>query len=207
MENYYNNERKEIIKYIPKGVKRILDVGCGEGSTLEMISKIYDCEAVGVEINIESANKANKKFKDIYNFSCENKEKMDELGDFDVILLLDVLEHMIDPWAFVLNLKKVSLRQGGTLIASIPNFKNYKIMQSYIKGNFRYEEAGLFDRTHLRWFAKKNMMELFEEVGLKVDIISASNLQGKNKATIFNGLTLGIFEEYLAFQYILVVKN
>ena len=95
------------------------------------------------------------------------------------------------------------------MIASIPNIRSKEAFRKiYLKGDFGYTSQGLFDKTHYRWFCKKNMIELMTPE--KFSIVSVvSNLEFKEGSgtRTFNRLTFRLFEEFLTVQFITVSKK
>ncbi len=85
-----------------------------------------------------------------------------------IFIYADVLEHLVDPWSHLAQLHKVS-RTGALIIASIPNFFHHSSLSLLSNGRFDYEEWGVLDMTHLRFFGISNMIEMFEISGWHVD--------------------------------------
>src|SRR5215203_583761 len=161
---YFTNPRMDLVKLIPHNSdNKILEIGAGGGDTLiEIKRQRLASEVVGVEL-MEMRN-SNQNNPEIDRFIICDVEKANfdfSKSYFDVVLLGDVLEHLLDPWAFLENIAPY-VKKGGLCIASIPNIRYYTAMfRIFFKGNFGYEEQGLFDRTHFRFFCKKNMKDLF----------------------------------------------
>ena len=123
-----------------------------------------------------------------------------EVNSIDVIICGDVLEHLIDPLA-VLQKLKVILKGDGILIASIPNFREYNVMKKvFLQGDFRYEQSGILDQTHLRFYCKKNIKELFTDTGFQLSLV-INNLNRYPRRQQINKFTFGIFEEFLSVKY------
>jgi 2-polyprenyl-3-methyl-5-hydroxy-6-metoxy-1,4-benzoquinol methylase len=139
----------------------------------------------------------------VRNLDIEKKESRSTLGEFDLILLLDVIEHLKDPWTTMECLVKDNLRTGGTVITSIPNARNHALVIQLLQGDFRYRDSGVLDKTHLRFFTKKSMTRLIEDAGLKILQCLPTNIKGRSRSASLNRITLGIFEEFLAVQYII----
>ena len=209
---YFTNPRIDLIKLIPrKNDNKVLEIGAGGGDTLLEIKKQKLANVVvGIELmEMQNSNQANT---DIDKFIICDVERTElEFPDsyFDVIILGDVLEHLLDPWTF---LKKTSrcLKPGGLFIASIPNIRYYTAMSKiFFNGDFGYEEQGLFDRTHFRFFCKKNMRSLFTtELFRCREIMPRDHLyEIKSKRKVFNKLTFGLFEEFLTLQYVIVAEK
>jgi 2-polyprenyl-3-methyl-5-hydroxy-6-metoxy-1,4-benzoquinol methylase len=117
------------------------------------------------------------------------------------------LEHLINPSEVLKNISKY-LNQDGLIIASIPNIRHYSIIKSLIiDATFNYTESGILDRTHLRFFCKKNMIELFEYTGYEVLSIKSGIKYDRKKIQLFNKLTFGYFEDFLTVQYYIRATN
>ena len=84
----------------------------------------------------------------------------------------DVIEPLLEPWAAIRNIREL-LVPGGSIIASIPNVAHISNLHNVLCGHWTYEDAGLLDRTHLRFFTKSEIIKLFEGAGLVVDEIRA----------------------------------
>ena len=120
-------------------------------------------------------------------------------GPFDTILCLDVLEHLVDPWA-AFALLEGALKTDGTMIVSLPN-ANYHglVMPLLVRGRFDYADAGVMDRTHLRWFTKATAIELVTGGALRLERVEP-NFSGR-RDTLLNRAALGLFERFFAKQY------
>jgi len=187
---------------LPPDADKILEIGCGAGATLSFIKSIGKCRWVGgIELVPEAAKRAGEQLDWLLEGDVEQLEIPLENGSVDVILCLDVLEHLVDPWTIISRLHR-KLKLGGSLIASIPNVRNLKIiLPLLIRGTWTYEDSGLLDRTHLRFFTKSSARELVECSGLLVDRIETTGMFGK--VAIANSITLKLFEELFAVQYLI----
>ncbi len=170
---YYSGIREDILEIIPgyKEGMRILEVGCGFGETLGRIRYLSPgIQVYGIEITKKVADIANKKFP----VMCDNIETMDLPFDeqsFDYIIFADVLEHLVSPHAV---LKKIYpyLKNGGHVLTSIPNIMNATVIYQLLHGHFTYEDSGILDRTHLRFFTCKEILAMFSECGYEIEDIS-----------------------------------
>ena len=207
---YFTNIRFDLISLIPQNANaRILELGAGGGDTLVAIkTKGLAKEVVGIELNPLAESSQENSLIDQFLFgNIETMEIPFAEGYFDVIICGDVLEHLIDPWA-VVQKAAVYLKTGGILITSIPNIRYYGAMvEIFGKGNFQYTEHGLFDKTHLRFFCKKDMVRLLSTANMKVtDVYPIFDLLPDSKIRSLNKLTFGFFEEFLSMQFVLVTK-
>ena len=208
--DYFSNVRLDLINLIDKKTQnvKVLEIGAAYGETLFYLKQIgIAAEAVAVDLFEDTKNKQN--YKPLDNFIFGNIEEIDlpEYENyFDLILLPDVLEHLIEPKK-VLNKIKKYLNTNGKIIVSMPNIRHYSaINKIFFKGDFRYEESGIFDYTHMRFYCKKNIKELLESTGYKIEIQESSikNYNGKSIAKIINNFTFGLFEEFFSYQYFFV---
>jgi 2-polyprenyl-3-methyl-5-hydroxy-6-metoxy-1,4-benzoquinol methylase len=209
-EQYYSHVRREVAPLIPQQCQRVLEIGCGQGDTLVWLKDSQaNCQWIGgVELFPESAKIAQQRLD---WFCVGNIEGMDlpiEKASLDLILCLDVLEHLVDPWNVVARLDAL-LKPGGAIVVSIPNIRYFKASLGLVVfGNWRYEQEGTLDRTHLRFFTKKTAIELMQSSGLHCDRIIGGGLEKGRKARWLNFLTLGLLRPFFEFQYLIrVIKR
>lgn len=199
---YYASVRRDILPLVPRSDGRLLDIGCGEGATAAFLKREGYCSwACGLEVFPDAATTARTRLDQVIEGNIETMELPLEPGSLDVILCLDVLEHLIDPWRAVDKLAPL-LAPGGLLIASIPNIRCVKALGPLLfLGRFRYQDQGILDRTHLRFFTRRTAIGLIESAGLRIH--TAPPRLGKY-GRIINALTLSLFTEFLAPQYLIV---
>jgi SAM-dependent methyltransferase len=211
---YFETPRREVLPHVPSGVQRVLELGCGSAATLRAILERDRREsfswAGGVELDQDAADKAKEICQRVWvcNAETEPFESEIEPGSLDLILCLDVLEHLVDPWRVVERFSPL-LRPGGRLVVSIPNIRNWKFIWRLItRGDFRYRDAGLLDRTHLRFFVRETAVELVTKGGL--NLVYAGNAHpwaSSDFRSILNRVTLGCLEDLMIKQYVLVAEQ
>ncbi len=125
------------------------------------------CSVTAVELDPKSAELAGRYCEKIIVGNIDTNPWYEELigQTFDHIIFSDVLEHLYDPWEA---LKKATqlLKPQGTMLTSIPNIAHSSIVINLLKGNFDYQNLGLLDNTHIRFFTKKSILELLNRAGL-----------------------------------------
>jgi 2-polyprenyl-3-methyl-5-hydroxy-6-metoxy-1,4-benzoquinol methylase len=204
---YGEKARKCILPFLKERVTTALDIGCGFGNTLAWLKKDGYCKKTfGVEINAHAAETARKQLDGVY---CGNIETMDvpvEPESINLLLCLDVLEHLNDPWTTLMKIQKQLLAPGGILIASVPNVQHYSVVLSLLfRGKWTYSTAGLLDRTHLRFFTRRTAVEMVTNAGFHVETITAAEL-GKS-IKLFNLFTANIFRPFTVFQYLIRARK
>ncbi|MFY8187686.1 MAG: class I SAM-dependent methyltransferase [Flavobacterium sp.] len=165
---YYNNIRTEMLDFLPPNSKKILDVGCGQGSFASVIKEMQGAEVWGIEYMESEAKVAATVLDKVFSGPCENA--LDKLPDhyFDAIYFNDVLEHLVDPYA-VLDIMKTKLSPNGVVISSIPNVRFFKTFLKVIfQKDWKYEDYGIMDKTHLRFFTNKSIVRMYEELGYEI---------------------------------------
>jgi len=143
---------------------KVLEIGCACGATLLKIKSIYTrAELYGVELN-EHAAEAAKAFANVISTDIEQAQLEFEPQFFDYIILADVLEHLRDPWELLKRLKNY-LSPKGAILASIPNVMHYSVLRGLINGNWTYQDAGILDKTHMRFFTLNEINKMFLQAG------------------------------------------
>jgi GT2 family glycosyltransferase/cyclopropane fatty-acyl-phospholipid synthase-like methyltransferase len=167
VSNYYGNERPEVVKLINKKSKKILDVGCASGVMAAKIKKDFGAEVWGIEVVESVAKEAEEKIDKVLIGSVE--EKIPELPDnyFDTIVFADILEHLVDPWRVLKDIKK-KLKPHGEIVVSIPNIRHWSTIIDLLQGSWRYAEAGILDKTHLRFFTMETAAEMIQGAGYDI---------------------------------------
>lgn len=173
---YYGFAREEALNAVLKhniGAERVLEIGCASGATGKRMKEVLPIEYyAGIEMSEEAADIARRHLDRVISADIEAVDLHDVFGaendGFDLILAMDVLEHLNDPWDTLASLSQY-LKPGGYVVASIPNVQNITIINDLIKGKWRYEEAGLLDVTHLRFFTLEALVKMFEGAGLQIE--------------------------------------
>ena len=125
-----------------------------------------------------------------------------------LVLCLDVLEHMSDPWTMVRRLSALAA-PGGRLILSVPNVRHWKFLwRLFALGDFAYRDAGLLDRTHLRFFVRKTAIELATCGGLSlVAAVSAQRWRFPQPRWWLHRASAGRLDELVAKQWLVVAEK
>ena len=200
--DYYHFVRREIKPLLPKSPDRILEVGAGAGATLKWLKTIYpEAETTAVELNPDLQDEL-KQNVDVAVIG-QIDETFTELKTYDLILLLDVLEHLPDSTTTLRKLSKL-LEPGGQIIVSVPNIAHLSVsVPLLLKRRFNYQDSGILDRTHLKFFVEDTAIKLLNDANLIVTSGLISGLQGP-KAKLLDLVSFGLLRHHLAKQYIML---
>jgi len=201
-DTYFSRARTDIAPLLPSHptpTLRVLEIGCAEGHTLEWLKQTGHCNwTAGVKryATLRTSPGSVDQF-----FQIDIEQSMPDIPpeSIDMILCLDVLEHLVNPWETLRRLDNL-LKPGGLWIVSVPNLRNYHILLDLaFKGRFDYTESGILDRTHLRFFTRSSAIEMMESTGAKVtQILGTETARWQKRLLAVLGLG-----DLLAKQFIL----
>ncbi len=160
-----NNSHTLMVELVG-GTKRVLDVGCATGYLARALVE-RGCTVVGVEMDEAAAEEARPHLEQLVVGDIGKMDLAEAVGHarFDVVVFGDVLEHLHDPLA-VLRAARAVLAEGGSVVASMPNIAHGSVRLALMAGRFDYQELGLLDHTHLRFFTRASIEELFRSAGM-----------------------------------------
>lgn len=208
----------DVLALVPVNTGKILEIGTGSGALArEIKSQCPGIEYVGVEISEAYAELGRPYCSRMYieNFEHASGELLRELGNTDIVILADVLEHFVDPWAVLMRLQSW-IGPATSLVACIPNMQHWSMHFRLLAGDLRYADTGLLDRTHLRFFTRQTMIELFESTGYQVHSISPRIFNFPNQESMLKnvGVTAEMYgldplqamQDSAAFQFVLLAR-
>ena len=179
---YFGHARPEVVALIPETARRVLDIGCGAGRLGDAIKARQPAVVTGIELSPVAAALASQRIDRVVTGDVEHVPLDFASGSFDAIVCGDILEHLREPER-LLKQAREWLAPGGCLVASIPNVRHHSVVSSLLDGNWTYESAGLLDRTHLRFFTRREIEKLFYRAGYAIDGFWAVNVPGDHRAT------------------------
>jgi len=163
----YTGDRPDLLRFVEPPCASVLDVGCGAGGLATLLRSRGAERVVGIEPDADRATTAAAVTDRVIVSTVE--EALDQhLGTtrFDLIVASDVLEHLVDPWTVTERLA-AHLEPNGRLLLSVPNVGNQEVVKQLMRrGDWRYDDTGMFDRTHLRWFGRSTLRQLLDRAGL-----------------------------------------
>ena len=204
---YFGYPREEMLAFVPERATEVLEVGCGAGAFAAALKRARKVRVTAIEPFPEAAAFADQHVDRLIRAPIEEGLHTLEGQAFDCVVMNDVLEHLVEPW---LTLKALGplLAEDGVVVASIPNIRYMPVLREYfVEGEWRYQDYGVMDRTHLRFFTKKSMIRMFMECGyevLQIEGINESPLPWK--FGLLNRLLAGRFDDARFIQFAVVAR-
>jgi trans-aconitate methyltransferase len=161
---------EHLLGLIPTSLNTVFEVGCGSGSFAKEYKKRNSkCVYTGIELSSNYAEVARSSCDFVYSLNIEEQDDFfwSSVRNQECWVFADVLEHLIDPWK-VLDRVTQALPVGGFVAISVPNVQHWSVQLSLARGAFEYQDSGLFDRTHLRWFTKSSIVHMLTSRGLNI---------------------------------------
>jgi SAM-dependent methyltransferase len=199
-EVYFRHVRRDIDRLLPVSAQRILDVGAGVGATSGWLKSRYPgCTTIGLEGNGAIRDELARNVDEAVILDLNGP--IPDVGNPDLVLCLDVLEHLMQP---VEVLKRVTnaMADGGTVIVSVPNVAHASVsLPLLLRARFEYQDSGILDRTHLRFFDRASAVGLMNQAGFIVRRGIRSGFDGP-RTRLFDAVTGRTLRDHLTKQYV-----
>ena len=144
---------------------RVLDVGCASGGLLALL-RGRAAHLAGLELSQTAAEAAAQIADHVVCGALEDPDLPFEAGSFDLVVLADVLEHLVDPAAGLAR-AVAWCRPGGAVIVSVPNVAHWHARLTLLRGRWPQSDSGTFDAGHLRWFTRESLRALLTGADLR----------------------------------------
>lgn len=166
---------------------RVLDVGCGPGELAPLLVK-KDCVVDGIDLTLDRLDSCRPFYntlwaRDIEGFDFEPRDT------YDVVVFSDVLEHLRFPDP-ALEKTRTLLKPNGSIVISLPNVAYYANRLGLLSGRWEYQDEGILDRTHLRFYTLPTARNFIEQAGYDIQrmIPETPVIPSKWKHAIFSFL-------------------
>jgi 2-polyprenyl-3-methyl-5-hydroxy-6-metoxy-1,4-benzoquinol methylase len=180
----------DLLALVPPSCRRIVEVGCMHGALARAVRQAQpDVQYVGIDIDADYARAAAAHCTEALaaNIEAMDKAAFDRLFPSDCWIFGDCLEHLRDPWR-VLRRVRASIDATGCMLVCIPNAQHWSVQWRLASGQFRYEENGLMDRTHIRWFTRLTLLEMFADTGWTVEKGISRNIESPQQQHALNAI-------------------
>lgn len=178
---YPDTPRAEIVPLVPEWVHSVLDVGCSSGAFGRHLKDVRpNVRVEGIEPDPRTATIAKGRLDRVYVGVFPDMLPVGQR--YDCVVFNDVLEHVVDP-APLLKAALSVLHPHGVLVASIPNVRYGPVVLDLVaRGRWEYQDQGVLDRTHLRFYTRRSMRRTLEETGWAVQQVRRLNVPGSRRA-------------------------
>ncbi|MGB3757657.1 MAG: methyltransferase domain-containing protein [Rivularia sp. (in: cyanobacteria)] len=198
-----NSSLKKMLSLIGKN-QRVIDFGCATGYFARLLTD-RGCEVTGVEVNSKAAKVAENHCDEVIVADLDFVSLNDILSEkvskekFDVAIFGDILEHLRNPWKVLQETRNI-LKPQGYVIASIPNIAHGAIRLALLQGNFEYKQLGILDNTHLRFFTRETVEQLFEDSGYLIDVIERTKLPIYSNSDLIPAIDKNNFDKKITYD-------
>lgn len=149
------------LELMPHGVETLLDIGCGDGLLLSLL-KEKGVAAKGIDISEEGVAKSRAKGLDVAVYDADGPVPFSD-NAFDVVILLDVLEHLYAPEELLKEAARVSKRW---VIVGVPNFSSIAARLQVVSG--AVPENNRPNKGHVYWFNEVTLYTVLHQAHLLV---------------------------------------
>ena len=151
--------------------KTVLEIGSGPGSITRYLKDPGQCRIVAIEMDPAAAALVAPYCEAVLRSDLNDPAWTEPLasraGGFEVIVASDVLEHLYDPWRVLRQMRDL-LSSDGFVVVSLPHAGHNAVIASLLNSDLEYQEHGLLDRTHVRFFGLRNMQSMFDGAGYRI---------------------------------------
>ncbi len=166
----HEQHNPDLLGLIPLDAKRLIEVGCSSGALARAFKALQpDCCYLGIEIDPAYTALARRYCDQCLTLDIESAaaDFWTEQAQTDCWIFGDTLEHLRDPWQ-LLHRIRTHIPESGSVLACIPNAQHWSLQAKLSIGDFRYQASGLLDKTHLRWFTRQTIIEMFDQAGFRI---------------------------------------
>jgi GT2 family glycosyltransferase/SAM-dependent methyltransferase/thioredoxin-like negative regulator of GroEL len=175
---YYGHARPEVQALVSENANLVLDLGCGSGLLGKGLKEKNPARTVvGIEYVADVAAQAREFLDEVYSGDATKIVTRFMESHFDAVVMADFLEHIADPEAMLREIRRI-LKPTGKLILSIPNVRHWSVVKDLLEGRWTYEDAGILDRTHLKFFTWQSLVKTLLENGFKIEKYDGTMIRG-----------------------------
>jgi SAM-dependent methyltransferase len=162
---YYDGLNAKLLAAIPKDAWEVLELGCANGRLGEACKRLNpSVRWTGVDINASALADACHRLDEAIQMNLDSPDASRLKGGYDVVVCGDVLEHLQDPMVLLRFAREVTSRDA-RLVCCIPNMTHGSVIERMLAGDLSYDDAGLLDRTHLRFLSPASSYKLLLDAG------------------------------------------
>jgi ubiquinone/menaquinone biosynthesis C-methylase UbiE len=164
MNNYYEGLNEKLYAAIPPA-RKVLELGCAAGRLGQKYKQLHpETTWVGVDCNPEALQLAAQRLDATFRVNLDS-EGLDAVGEgYDCVVIGDLLEHLKQPERILEKLAQITTGNA-SLACCVPNMSHVSVLERMLLGDISYEDQGLLDRTHLRFFSRSSLFKMLLDSG------------------------------------------
>jgi SAM-dependent methyltransferase len=157
----------DLSRLIPLSARVVLDVGCGAGELGSAYRRLHpNARLLAIDSDPAMVAAASRHYDEcVVADARDGTLPFDTPDGIDCIVYSAILEHMAEPFV-MLRRHAEALSPAGMMLICVSNVEHWSLTERLLRGRFRYEDAGLLDRNHLRWFSQASMARALSDSGL-----------------------------------------
>jgi 2-polyprenyl-3-methyl-5-hydroxy-6-metoxy-1,4-benzoquinol methylase len=212
LENYYDTKGED---YVPSKArtgrilklsgklsgKRVLDMGCAGGELGVFLKKNGASYVAGCDISEKNILRAKNTLDHAFVFNVEQNDFSPLVGAYDIVIAMEIIEHLFRPEQFLLKLSQSVLSPESILILTTPNFLVFSNRIKMLFGKFGYTDIGLFDRGHIHFYTYGTLIKDIQHAGLSV-VVEDHIIHPKIPRMLGK-----LFPSLFAYQFVVSVKK
>ncbi len=213
---YFEYDRPEVVALVPESASRILDIGCAAGALGAALKARGPCTVWGIELEPDIAARAGDRLDTVLVGDAIELGAGLEAESFDAVIMADALEHIADTDTALAMVRRV-MKPDAKLVLSLPNVRHWSVLQMLLSGDWRYADAGIMDRTHLRFFTLRSAARTLKEAGFTVEHAAGTNVTAPPPEGFIEGIetamrsvsmdSAGLAREAGLFQFLFVCSK
>ena len=165
MNDYYDGLNVKLLKALPEDASRVLELGCANGRLGRYFKQSHpEVVWVGVDVSPDAATIAAEHLDAALTLDVDGERLIEAGSGFDVVVIGDLLEHSRDPERLLARLYDLTAADA-RIVCCLPNMTHWSVMQRLLLGDLSYDDAGLLDRTHTRFFSRSSAFKAFLDAG------------------------------------------
>ena len=204
MRDYYDRVNSDLLALIPYDAWTVLEIGCGAGALAAAYRRRNPAVRwIGIEMDLAAFSVAETRMSRCYHGAVEQFEGCLRymISAPDVLIFGDVIEHLVDPWRVLTWLAELAAPEAQVL-ACVPNVGHWTVIRDLMAGKWEYQSEGLLDRTHLRFFTRQSIEQMFRGAGLSVFETRGRDIANAGYDDFAAELTFEPPKELRAYQYL-----
>ena len=208
----YDSTHTATLDIMPSGAK-VLDLGCAGGYMSALLQRERNCQITAVD---KFPLAANVKLGRFIKHDLNDGLPEVKFSEYDYVLLLDVIEHLASPEAFVDRLRdSMKYCTDTKVIISTPHVGFCIIRLMLLLGQFNYGKRGILDMTHTRLFTFSSLRQLLEQRGFQITFsrgfpapypVALGNNRLSRLLLAINSLCLRLLPGLFSYQILMQVE-